>query len=91
MKNAVEIEELIENIKTGKEDLSSVIRQYEEIAENADEDLIFSMELKIYSMKSSLSECCDEIDRLLNLLDGDTRKLNKRHSNKILKTARFYL
>ena len=91
MKNAVEIEELVSDIRSGKKDLSSIIKEYEKIAENADEDMIFSMEMRIETMKHSLSECCNEINRLLNLLDGDTRKLNKRHSNKILKTARLYL
>ena len=91
MKNAVEIEELALDIARGKESLISVLTEYERKMENLDEDIIFNLEMKIEFLKADLSRCIDEMNRLLGLLDGDTRKVNKRHTNKIINAVKQQL
>ena len=91
MKNAAEIEDMALDIAKGKLNLISVLTEYERKMENLDEDLIFSLEMKIEFLKTELSRCIDEMNRLLGLLDGDTRKVNKRHTNKIINTVKQQL
>ena len=91
MKNAVEIEELALDIARGKESLISVLTEYERKMENLDEDAIFDRDMKIDFLKAELSRCIDEMNRLLGLLDGDTRKVNKRHTNKIINAVKQQL
>ena len=89
--NAVKIEELALDIAKGKLNLISVLTEYERKMENLDEDTIFNLEMKIEFLKTDLSRCVDEMDRLLNLLDGDMRKVNKRHTNKIINAVKQQL
>lgn len=95
MKNAIEIEELIKEVTHGNESLFSVIEEYEKRLENIDEEALEEaledLEMKISFLKDSVAKCIDEIKRLLGILDRDTRKLNIRHSNKVIKSAEFYL
>ena len=91
MKNAIEIEELIKEVTHGNESLFSVIEEYEKRLENIDEEALEDLEMKISFLKDSVAKCIDEIKRLLGILDRDTRKLNMRHSNKVIKSAEFYL
>lgn len=91
MRNAIEIEELIKDTTHGNKSLFSVIEEYEKKLEDCDEDRIEELEMKISFMRDHLKKTIEEIERLLDLLDGDTRKLNKRHSNKIIKNAEYYL
>ena len=91
MKNAAEIEDIALDIAKGKLNLISVLTEYERKMENLDEDLIFSLEMKIEFLKTELSRCIDEMNRLLGLLDGDTRKVNKRHTNKIINAVKQQL
>ena len=91
MKKAPEIEELALDIARGKLNLISVLTEYERKMENLDEDIIFNLETKIEFLKEEVSKCIDEINRLLGLLDGDMRKINKRHSNKIINSAKRQL
>lgn len=88
MKNAAEIEDIALDIVKGKLNLISVLTEYERKMENLDEDLIFSLEMKIEFLKAELSRCIDEMNRLLGLLDEDMRKVNKRHTNKIINAAK---
>ena len=91
MKKAPEIEELALDIARGKENLISVLTEYERKMENLDEDLIFDLEMKIDFLKANLLNCIEEINRLLGLLDGDTKKVNKRHTNKIINAVKQQL
>ena len=91
MKKATEIEDMALDIAKGNLNLISVLTEYERKMENLDEDLIFSLEMKIDFLKAELSRCIDEMNRLLGLLDGDTRKVNKRHTNKIINTVKQQL
>jgi len=91
MKNAIEIEELILEIGTGKQNLFSVLEEYEKKMDNFDEETRDDLELKIRFMEETISKCVDEIERLLAILDRDTRKLNKKYSDKITKEARKYI
>ena len=91
MKNAAEIEDMALDIAKGKLNLISVLTEYERKMENLDEDLIFSLEMKIEFLKAELSRCIDEMNRLLGLLDGDMRKVNKRHTNKIINAVKQQL
>ena len=91
MKKAPEIEELALDIARGKENLISVLTEYERKMENLDEDAIFDRDMKIDFLKDEIRKCIDEINRLLGLLDGDMRKVNKRHSNKIINSAKQQL
>lgn len=91
MKNAAEIEDIALDIAKGKLNLISVLTEYERKMENLDEDLIFSLEMKIEFLKAELSRCIDEMNRLLGLLDGDMRKVNKRHTNKIINAVKQQL
>ena len=88
MKKATEIEDMALDIAKGNLNLISVLTEYERKMENLDEDLIFALEMKIDSLKANLLSCVEEINRLLGLLDGDMRKINKRHSNKIINAAK---
>lgn len=88
MKKATEIEDMALDIAKGKLNLISVLTEYERKMENLDEDTIFDLEMRIDFLKAALSTCIDEINRLLNLLDGDTRKINRRHANKIISAAK---
>lgn len=89
--NAVKIEELILDIAKGKQSLISVLTEYEKKLENIDEDTVFDREMKIDMLKDSLNQCIEEINRLLGLLDGDMRKVNKRHTNKIINAVKQQL
>ena len=89
--NAVKIEELALDIAKGKLNLISVLTEYERKMENLDENTIFNLEMKIEFLKTELSRCIDEMNRLLGLLDGDMRKVNKRHTNKIIKAVKQQL
>ena len=91
MKNAAEIEDMALDIAKGKLNLISVLTEYERKMENLDENIIFNLEMKIEFLKTELSRCIDEMNRLLGLLDGDTRKVNKRHTNKIINTVKQQL
>ena len=91
MKNAAEIEDMALDIAKGKLNLISVLTEYERKMENLDEDIIFDLEMRIEFLKEEVSKCIDEINRLLGLLDGDMRKINKRHSNKIINSAKQQL
>ena len=91
MKNAAEIEDMALDIAKGKLNLISVLTGYERKMENLDENTIFNLEMKIEFLKAELSRCIDEMNRLLGLLDGDTRKVNKRHTNKIIKAVKRQL
>ena len=91
MKNAAEIEDMALDIAKGKLNLISVLTEYERKIENLDEDIIFNLEMKIEFLKTELSRCIDEMNRLLGLLDGDMRKVNKRHTNKIIKAVKQQL
>ena len=89
--NAVKIEELALDIAKGKLNLISVLTEYERKMENLDENTIFNLEMKIEFLKAELSRCIDEMNRLLGLLDGDMRKVNKRHTNKIINAVKQQL
>lgn len=91
MKNAAEIEDMALDIAKGKLNLISVLTEYERKMENLDENTIFNLEMKIEFLKAELSRCIDEMNRLLGLLDGDMRKVNKRHTNKIINTVKQQL
>ena len=91
MKNAAEIEDMALDIAKGKLNLISVLTEYERKMENLDENTIFNLEMKIEFLKTELSRCIDEMNRLLGLLDGDMKKVNKRHSNKIINSAKQQL
>ena len=91
MKNAAEIEDMALDIAKGKLNLISVLTEYERKMENLDENTIFNLEMKIEFLKTELSRCIDEMNRLLGLLDGDMRKVNKRHTNKIIKAVKQQL
>lgn len=91
MKNAAEIEDMALDIAKGKLNLISVLTEYERKMENLDENIIFNLEMKIEFLKTELSRCIDEMNRLLGLLDGDMRKVNKRHTNKIIKAVKQQL
>ena len=91
MKNAAEIEDMALDIAKGKLNLISVLTEYERKMENLDENTIFNLEMKIEFLKAELSRCIDEMNRLLGLLDGDMRKVNKRHTNKIIKAVKQQL
>ena len=91
MKNAAEIEDMALDIAKGNLNLISVLTEYERKMENLDEDIIFNLEMKIEFLKAELSRCIDEMNRLLGLLDGDMRKVNKRHTNKIINTVKRQL
>ena len=91
MKNATEIEDMALDFAKGKLNLISVLTEYERKMENLDENTIFNLEMKIEFLKAELSRCIDEMERLLGLLDGDMRKVNKRHSNKIINSAKQQL
>ena len=89
--NAVKIEELALDIAKGKLNLISVLTEYERKMENLDENTIFNLEMKIEFLKDNLVQCIEEINRLLGLLDGDMRKVNKRHTNKIINAVKQQL
>lgn len=91
MKNAAEIEDMALDIAKGKLNLISVLTEYERKMENLDENTIFNLEMKIEFLKEELSRCIDEMNRLLGLLDGDTRKVNKRYTNKIINAVKQQL
>ena len=91
MKNAAEIEDMALDIAKGKLNLISVLTEYERKMENLDENIIFNLEMKIEFLKTELSRCIDEMNRLLGLLDGDTKKVNKRHTNKIINAVKQQL
>ena len=91
MKNAAEIEDMALDIAKGKLNLISVLTEYERKMENLDENTIFNLEMKIEFLKTELSRCIDEMNRLLGLLDGDTKKVNKRHTNKIINAVKQQL
>lgn len=91
MKKATEIEDMALDIAKGKLNLISVLTEYERKMENLDEDIIFKLEMKIKHLKEELSRCIDEMNRLLGLLDGDMRKVNKRHTNKIINAVKQQL
>ena len=91
MKKATEIEDMALDIAKGNLNLISVLTEYERKMENLDEDLIFNLEMKIDFLKENLLNCIEEINRLLGLLDGDTRKVNKRHTNKIINAVKQQL
>ena len=91
MKNAAEIEDMALDIVKGKLNLISVLTEYERKMENLDENIIFNLEMKIEFLKTELSRCIDEMNRLLGLLDGDMRKANKRHTNKIINAVKQQL
>lgn len=91
MKKATEIEDMALDIAKGKLNLISVLTEYERKMENLDEDIIFDFEMKIEFLKAELSRCIDEMNRLLGLLDGDMRKVNKRHTNKIINAVKQQL
>lgn len=91
MKRATEIEDIALDIVKGKLNLISVLTEYERKMENLDEDLIFNLEMRIDFLKANLLNCIEEINRLLGLLDGDTRKVNKRHTNKIINAVKQQL
>ena len=91
MKNAAEIEDIALDIAKGKLNLISVLTEYERKMENLDENTIFNLEMKIEFLKTELSRCIDEMNRLLGLLDGDMRKVNKRHTNKIINAVKQQL
>ena len=91
MKNAAEIEDMALDIAKGKLNLISVLTEYERKMENLDENTIFNLEMKIEFLKTELSRCIDEMNRLLGLLDGDMRKVNKRHTNKIINAVKQQL
>ena len=91
MKNAAEIEDIALDIAKGKLNLISVLTEYERKMENLDENTIFNLEMKIEFLKTELSRCIDEMNRLLGLLDGDTKKVNKRHTNKIINAVKQQL
>ena len=91
MKNAAEIEDMALDIAKGKLNLISVLTEYERKIENLDENTIFNLEMKIEFLKAELSRCIDEMNRLLGLLDGDMRKVNKRHTNKIINAVKQQL
>ena len=91
MKNATEIEDMALDIAKGKLNLISVLTEYERKMENLDENIIFNLEMKIEFLKTELSRCIDEMNRLLGLLDGDMRKVNRRHTNKIIKAVKQQL
>ena len=91
MKNATEIEDMALDIAKGKLNLISVLTEYERKMENLDKNIIFNLEMKIEFLKTELSRCIDEMNRLLGLLDGDMRKVNRRHTNKIIKAVKQQL
>ena len=91
MKNAAKIEDIALDIVKGKLNLISVLTEYERKMENLDENTIFNLEMKIEFLKTELSKCIDEMNRLLGLLDGDMRKVNKRHTNKIINAVKQQL
>ena len=91
MKNTAEIEDMALDIAKGKLNLISVLTEYERKIENLDENTIFNLEMKIEFLKAELSRCIDEMNRLLGLLDGDMRKVNKRHTNKIINAVKQQL
>ena len=91
MKKATEIEDMALDIAKGKLNLISVLTEYERKMENLDENTIFNLEMKIEFLKAELSRCIDEMNRLLGLLDGDMRKVNTRHTNKIINAVKKQL